>query len=96
MIGSVLVDHDGPLRGSGERRVHDSVAQAAPVLANLRNLALAEARALTDALTGLPNRRAIQDTLKRMLAQSARTASPLAVVLIDVDHFKQINDTFGH
>ena len=96
VIGSVLVDHDGPLRGSDERRVHDSVAQAAPVLANLRNLALAEARALTDALTGLPNRRAVQDTLKRMLAQSARTASPLAVVLIDLDHFKQINDTFGH
>jgi diguanylate cyclase (GGDEF)-like protein len=96
VIGSVLVDHEGPLCGSDERRVHDSVAQAAPVLANLRNLALAEARALTDALTGLPNRRAIQDTLKRMLAQSARTVSPLAAVLIDLDHFKQINDTCGH
>lgn len=96
VIGSVLVDHDRPLAGRGERRVYDSVAQAAPVLANLRNLAFAEASALTDALTGLPNRRAIQDTLKRMLAQSARTVSPLAAVLIDLDHFKQINDTFGH
>jgi diguanylate cyclase (GGDEF)-like protein len=96
VIGSVLVDHDAPLGGRDERRVQDSVAQAAPVLANLRNLALAEARALTDALTGLPNRRAIQDTLKRMLAQSARTVSPLAAMLIDLDHFKQINDTFGH
>ena len=96
VIGSVLVDHDAPLAGLDERRVHDSVAQAAPVLANLRNLAFAEASALTDALTGLPNRRAIQDTLKRMLAQSARTVSPLAAVLIDLDHFKQINDTFGH
>jgi diguanylate cyclase (GGDEF)-like protein len=96
VIGSVLVDHDGPLDDRDERRVHDSVGQAAPVLANLRNLALAEARALTDALTGLPNRRAVQDTLKRMIAQSARTASPLAVVLIDLDHFKQVNDTFGH
>lgn len=67
-----------------------------PILANLRNLALAEARAATDVLTGLPNRRAIMDTLKRMLAQSARTASPMAPVLIDLDHFKQIKDTFGH
>jgi diguanylate cyclase (GGDEF)-like protein len=96
VIGSVLVDHETPLGGRDERRVHDSVAQAAPVVANLRNLALAEARALTDALTGLPNRRAIQDTVKRMLAQSARTVSPLAAMLIDLDHFKKINDTFGH
>ena len=96
VIGSVLVDHEGALDGRDERRVHDSVGQAAPVLANLRNPALAEARALTDALTGLPNRRAVQDTLKRMIAQSARTASPLAAVLIDLDHFKQVNDTFGH
>ncbi len=96
VIGSVLVEHEGRLAGREERRLHESVAQAAPILANLRNLALAEARAATDALTGLPNRRAINDTLKRMLAQSARTVSPMAVLLIDLDHFKKINDTFGH
>jgi diguanylate cyclase (GGDEF)-like protein len=96
VIGSVLLDHTGRLGKDDERRLHESVAQAAPILANLRNLGLAEARAATDALTGLPNRRAVQDTLKRMLAQSARTISPMAVVLIDLDNFKRINDTFGH
>jgi diguanylate cyclase (GGDEF)-like protein len=96
VIGSVLVDHNGPLSDRDERRVHESVAYAAPILANLRNLALAEARAATDALTGLPNRRAVQDTLKRMIAHSARTESPLAAVLIDLDHFKQVNDVYGH
>jgi diguanylate cyclase (GGDEF)-like protein len=96
VIGSVLVDHTDPLSDRDGRLVHESVAVAAPILANLRNLALAEARAATDALTGLPNRRAIQDTLKRMLAQSGRTVSPLAALLIDLDHFKQINDTYGH
>ncbi len=96
VIGSVLVEHEGHLTSSDERRLHESVAQAAPTLANLRNLALAEARAATDALTGLPNRRAIQDTLKRMLAQSARTVLPMAVLMIDLDHFKKVNDSYGH
>jgi GGDEF domain-containing protein len=72
------------------------VAEAAPVIANLRNLAIAEMRAATDGLTGLPNQRAVHDTLKRMVAQAGRTVSPLALVLFDLDHFKQINDTFGH
>ena len=66
------------------------------MLANLRNLALAEFRAATDALTGLPNSRAVQDTLKRMVAQASRTVSPLAALMLDLDHFKQINDTYGH
>jgi diguanylate cyclase (GGDEF)-like protein len=96
VIGSILIDHDDPLQDRQERLVHESVAYAAPILANLRNLALAEARAATDALTGLPNRRAIQDTLKRMIAHSVRTLSPLAAIVIDLDHFKQINDTYGH
>jgi diguanylate cyclase (GGDEF)-like protein len=96
VIGSVLVQHPSPL-GSGERRrVEESLAQASPVLANLRNLALSQMRALTDGLTGLPNRRSVDDTLKRMAAQATRTTAPLAAVLLDLDHFKQINDLFGH
>ena len=78
------------------RRINDSVGQATPTLANLRNLALAEARAATDALTGLPNRRAVQDTLKRMIAQSGRTLAPMAALVLDLDQFKAINDTYGH
>jgi len=66
------------------------------VLANLRNLALAELRAATDALTGLPNRRAIDDHLKRLLAQAGRSLTPMSAILLDLDHFKAINDTYGH
>jgi diguanylate cyclase (GGDEF)-like protein len=65
-------------------------------LANLRNLAIAEIRAATDSLTGLPNKRAVTDTLKRMFAQASRTGSPLSLVLLDLDHFKDINDRHGH
>jgi diguanylate cyclase (GGDEF)-like protein len=96
VIGSVLVEHARLLHSDEHRRIQDTVSQAGPTLANLRTLALAEARAATDSLTGLPNRRAVQDALKRTMAQAGRTLSPMAVLLLDLDHFKQINDTFGH
>ena len=96
VIGSVLVRHPERLAAEEDARIRSSVAQAAPVLANLRNLALTEFRASTDALTGLPNRRAADDTLKRMVAQANRSLSPLTALMLDLDHFKQINDLFGH
>jgi diguanylate cyclase (GGDEF)-like protein len=48
------------------------------------------------ALTGLPNNRAVQDTIKRMVAQAGRNLSPLSAALLDLDHFKRINDAYGH
>jgi diguanylate cyclase (GGDEF)-like protein len=96
VIGAVLVNQQREPDETQRRRLREAVGQAAPVLANLRNLAIAELRASTDALTGLPNQRAVQDTLKRMVAQSARTMSPLAALLLDLDHFKQVNDVHGH
>jgi diguanylate cyclase (GGDEF)-like protein len=96
VIGSVLVTKEDRLEDGQRNRLIDSVLQAAPVLANLRNLAIAETRAATDALTGLPNRRSIDDTLKRMVAQASRNTQPLSALMIDLDHFKSINDRFGH
>ncbi len=52
--------------------------------------------ALTDPLTGLPNRRAILDELGRMLARCSRDGTPVLVGLVDLDDFKAINDTRGH
>jgi diguanylate cyclase (GGDEF)-like protein len=96
VIGSVLINQLAEPAERDRHRVREAVGQAAPVLANLRNLAIAELRASTDALTGLPNQRAVKDTLKRMVAQASRTISPLAALLVDLDHFKQINDVHGH
>jgi diguanylate cyclase (GGDEF)-like protein len=96
VIGSVLITGSEGLDGDDVARVKSTVAQAAPMLANLRNLALAEFRANNDSLTGLPNKRAAEDTLKRMIAQASRSVSPLAVMLLDLDYFKQINDRYGH
>jgi diguanylate cyclase (GGDEF)-like protein len=96
VIGSVLLSRPTPFDEADEQRIRESVSQAAPVLANLRNLAIAEIRAATDGLTGLPNKRAVTDTLKRMFAQAASERSPLALLMLDLDHFKQVNDNSGH
>ncbi len=49
-----------------------------------------------DPLTGLYNRRYLDSTLERELARCKRGGTPLALILIDIDHFKQVNDTYGH
>jgi diguanylate cyclase (GGDEF)-like protein len=95
-VGTVILRTSRDLRPRAERAVHDSILRAAPVLANLRNLSIAQARAATDPLTGLGNRRLVEDALARMLAQARRTGDSIAVVMIDVDRFKSVNDTFGH
>jgi len=96
VIGSVLIEHTESLRGRDKTALQEAVSQAAPVLANLRNLASAELRALTDSLTGLANKRAVQDTTNRMAAYASRSVSPLSAIAVDLDHFKQINDSYGH
>jgi diguanylate cyclase (GGDEF)-like protein len=53
-------------------------------------------RANADALTGLPNRRAFEEALAREVARALRASSPLALLAVDVDHFKRVNDERGH
>lgn len=53
-------------------------------------------QALHDALTGLPNRVLLQDRLRQAVANAHRTNEPLALLLMDLDQFKEINDTLGH
>ncbi len=57
---------------------------------------LAEISAHTDALTELPNRRALDDTFRQLLVQADTEMAPLSTVLIDLDRFKEVNDTYGH
>jgi diguanylate cyclase (GGDEF)-like protein len=97
VIGSVLLSRAAlPFDEADEQRIDQAVSQAAPVLANLRNLAIAEMRAATDGLTGLPNKRAVTDALQRLFAQASRARAPLALLMLDLDHFKRVNDERSH
>jgi GGDEF domain-containing protein len=65
----------------------------------LGNLKLSEAlrtQAMRDVLTGLFNRRYMEETLERELRRAVREQGPLGIIMLDIDHFKQLNDTFGH
>ncbi len=70
---------------------------------NMEQLAAARAAAelmqlqvTTDPLTGVANRRRLDDELVRLVSQARRYGQPLSVVLLDLDHFKDINDALGH
>jgi diguanylate cyclase (GGDEF)-like protein len=64
--------------------------------ANLRLLRDMEGLSRTDALTGVWNRRAFEETMQRELLRASRHGLPLSLVMLDIDHFKRINDTYGH
>jgi diguanylate cyclase (GGDEF)-like protein len=96
VIGSVLVAYPNGLRPRDRETLAATVTQSAPVMANLRNLAIAEHRAATDPLTRLPNARSLQEALMRMSAQAARSDASLSAVVLDIDHFKALNDRHGH
>jgi diguanylate cyclase (GGDEF)-like protein len=71
-------------------------SHAALALRNAVLLSEIEKLATTDALTGVANRRSFETALDRSVALAQRTGEPMALVLVDVDRFKTINDTHGH
>jgi diguanylate cyclase (GGDEF)-like protein len=82
-------------------RMHAQLQQAHQELATLNaelleaNRVLAQA-AVTDGLTGLKNHRAFQEALHSAVQMAERLQQPLSLIMFDIDHFKQFNDTFGH
>ncbi|MGH8744263.1 MAG: diguanylate cyclase [Burkholderiales bacterium] len=70
--------------------------QVALAVANLRLRDSLRQQSIHDPLTGLHNRRYLEEALSRELARAERKKTSLAVIIIDVDHFKRFNDTFGH
>jgi len=69
---------------------------ASDALANATQHAKSESNALTDQLTGLPNARCLQVRFEEEVARARRTGRPFQVVMLDLDDFKIVNDTFGH
>ena len=112
VVGVVCVEHVGEPRTwtSAEMEFSGALAdQAALALAGVERRQLEEERArvrselmrtrelsLQDELTGLANRRALEQMLKTEVSRALRHGRPLSILMADVDHFKSINDTYGH
>src|SRR5205807_5371610 len=69
---------------------------ASDALANAMHHARAESNALTDSLTGLPNARRLHVRFEEEVSRARRTGHPFQVIMLDLDDFKLVNDTFGH
>jgi diguanylate cyclase (GGDEF)-like protein len=91
--------------GAGQPPLQDSRAEnfsvrfAAAATTALANLKLRETlryQSVRDPLTGLFNRRYLEDLLSVEIGRAVRKLRPLSVIMLDADHFKRINDTFGH
>jgi diguanylate cyclase (GGDEF)-like protein len=84
-----LADADNNLR-----RANETLTSSLEEIREL-HLRLKE-QAIRDPLTGLYNRRYLDDTLERELSRAKREGYPLSLTMIDLDYFKQVNDTYGH
>lgn len=79
------------------RQLVDTISQLQATKKSLeRANKLLEEQATTDGLTGLKNHRVFQDTLKLEFSRSVRYRTELSLIMVDVDRFKEYNDTFGH
>lgn len=100
IYGLLLVERSGEDASSQLCGIASVAAALADGMSlSLSNLALREqlrTQALRDALTGLYNRRYMEDALERCADQANRNGSPLSIVMIDLDNFKKLNDEYGH
>lgn len=92
----VLHAPPGGFEPGGPDLARSIAAQGRIALENARLHRLAEEQAVTDELTGLANRRQFLNRLELELQRSERVDEPLAIVFADLDHFKNVNDRFGH
>jgi diguanylate cyclase (GGDEF)-like protein len=79
-----------------QRLVKALVDQAAPTINNLRLMKTLEDRTLMDEHTRVYNRRYLDDYLKQQIGLARRQEFPVSVMMLDIDHFKKLNDRYGH
>jgi diguanylate cyclase (GGDEF)-like protein len=84
-------------RDKAEAHLRETNAQMRTHLQEIRSLQMAlEEQAIRDPLTGLYNRRYLDETLARELIRAERQKYPVSLLILDIDHFKKLNDTYGH
>lgn len=98
--GALIIEHPGGSGARMRRRMLELLERyaghAAILMRNAELLDQVRALATTDGLTGLPNRRQLDASLDRACAQVSRGHGAVGVLMLDVDRFKQLNDTHGH
>jgi diguanylate cyclase (GGDEF)-like protein len=98
VLGAVVLGAERPHAYAAEavRQLEVVAMQAADSIYRARLFEQTERLATTDGLTGLLNHRAFQARLDEHLAQAQRYGKKLSLILCDIDHFKAVNDTYGH
>jgi len=97
IIGSVRMQAAADVWTADRRRlVENYLSGAASALSNQRHLGRMEEQANFDELTGLYNRRFMQDYARKQIAIARREQQPVGVLMLDLDDFKRINDEYGH
>lgn len=98
-MGTLMVRSDDPTRiwQESEKLLMRTVADQVTVAVNHARLYNETKQlALTDGLTGCVNRRSFEMQLERDMQLAMRNRQPLSLIMLDIDHFKRVNDTFGH
>lgn len=89
-------DAVSPLLAMNQQLAITVAKQISMALANLNLRESLHMQAIIDPLTGLYNRRYMEETLAREIHRGRRKEAPIGIVLMDIDHFKRINDSYGH
>jgi diguanylate cyclase (GGDEF)-like protein len=98
-IGALMVSSDDPKRAWHESELlllRTVAAQVAVAVNHARLYERQQHLALTDSLTGCVNRRMFEQQLERDLRMATRMRQPLSLIMLDIDHFKRVNDSHGH
>lgn len=101
ITGMLHIENDDDFAGAGSDPGPQALAETAAEHAGLRlvHIRLADHlhdQAMRDGLTGLFNRRYMEESLLREIRNAQRNQSPIAIIMLDIDHFKRFNDSFGH
>ncbi len=98
IIGCISLNSDQPSAFDAQNLQFFSVIgyQIAATLKHLQRFSSAKNMAIYDTLTGLYNRRYFEERLKGEAQKSFANRIPLSLIMVDIDHFKKVNDTFGH
>jgi diguanylate cyclase len=95
IVANLLVETQQAAEKS--RTLEEQLSRASGEVAELRqNLEAVRREALTDPLTGIPNRKLFESRLREAARNAVESGEPLALLMLDIDHFKRFNDTYGH